>query len=120
MLVADNGPLNSFSSKIITGYALGIYDESMRNDLQIVRNIRNVFAHSKKLIQFDHPLIVKELGKSSTNFAKAKVEPSRAAAAYAVLCCRLPAQLIHKPKSYRTAVSPLAALFTPPPGGKDK
>jgi DNA-binding MltR family transcriptional regulator len=118
MLVADNGPLNSFSSKIVAGYALGIYDKSMRDDLHIVRSIRNAFAHSKKLIQFDHLLIVKELGKSSTKFTK--VEPSRAASEYAVLCCRLSTQLIHKSKSYRRAMSPLAALFTPPPGGKDK
>jgi len=66
MLVEDiNGPLNSFSSKIVIGYALGIYDERMRNDLDIVRKIRNAFAHSRKLIQFDDPLIVNELGKAS-------------------------------------------------------
>src|SRR5262245_7114939 len=46
MLVGDNGPLNSFSSKIVMGYALGIYDKGMHSNLNIVRNIRNAFAHS--------------------------------------------------------------------------
>src|SRR6516165_6267823 len=64
-MLVENGPLNSFSSKIVIGYALGIYDERMRNDLNIVRSIRNAFAHSRKLIQFDDPLIVNELGKAS-------------------------------------------------------
>jgi hypothetical protein len=120
MLVADNGPLNSFYSKIVAGYALGIYDESMRDDLHIVRNIRNVFAHSKKPIQFDHPLIVKELGKRSQGFWDLAngVEPSTR---YAVLCTWLSTKLRFKSKRHhRVAMSPLAALFTPPPGGKDK
>jgi DNA-binding MltR family transcriptional regulator len=65
MLIADNGPLRSFYSKIAMGYALGIYDRGMYNDLNIVRNIRNAFAHSKKLIQFDHPAVVAELRKAT-------------------------------------------------------
>jgi hypothetical protein len=121
MLVEDNGPLNSFYSKIVAGYALGIYDESMLNDLHIVRNIRNAFAQSKRLIHFDNPLIVRELGKATRsylNLAKAVKPHSR----YVVLCTWLSTKLIHKSKSYRRVRSPLglAALFTPPPGGKDK
>jgi DNA-binding MltR family transcriptional regulator len=65
MLTDNNGPLNSFSSKIAMGYALGIYDQRMRSDLNIVRNIRNTFAHSKKSIQFDHPAVLAELRKAS-------------------------------------------------------
>jgi hypothetical protein len=127
----DNGPLNSFYSKIIAGYAFGIYDESMRNDLHIVRNIRNAFAHSKKLIHFDNPLIVKELGKATRsylpkNFWKlANVVPQGAAefsSRYVVLCTLLSTKLMeinvrqHKSKRYRNPF--LAALF--PPDGEDK
>jgi len=65
MLVASNGPLNSFYSKIVTGYALGIYDDGIRDNLHIVRNIRNAFAHSRKLIRFDHPAVVNELRKAT-------------------------------------------------------
>src|SRR5262245_6781819 len=57
--------LNSFYSKIITGYALGIYDDGIRDNLHIVRNIRNAFAHSRKLIRFDHPAVVNELRKAT-------------------------------------------------------
>jgi hypothetical protein len=67
MLVGDNGPLHSFYSKIVTGYALGIYDDGIRDNLHIVRNIRNAFAHSKKLIQFDHPAVVTELRKATAS-----------------------------------------------------
>ena len=65
MLLADSGPLRSFDCKIVAGYALGIYDAGMHNDLHIVRRIRNAFAHSKKLIQLDHPAVVTELKKST-------------------------------------------------------
>jgi len=133
MLVGDNGPLNSFSSKIIVGYALGIYDEGMRNDLNIVRNIRNVFAHSKRLIQFDHPLIVKELAKATRSYLS-KVGPQGAAefsSRYVVLCSWLANKLLrihrglYKSKRHRhrrRAMSSLAlaALLTPSPGRKDK
>jgi hypothetical protein len=141
MLVADNGPLNSFYSKIIAGYALGIYDEGMRNDLNIVRNIRNAFAHSKRLLHFDNPLIVKELEKATRSYVSkeywnlAKVEPPPGAAEfssrYVALCNWLAAKLVRirslrqdKSKRYphqRRAISPLAfAALLPPPGGKDK
>jgi len=68
MLIADNRLLNSFYSKIVIGYALGIYDKGMRSDLTIVRNIRNAFAHSKTLIQFDHPAVVAELSVRPKTF----------------------------------------------------
>jgi len=132
MLVADNGPLNSFYSKIVAGYALAIYDESMRDELHIVRNIRNVFAHAKKLIHFDDPLIMKKLGKATRLSLPKELllkvgKPEGAAGFsydYVMLCCGLATKL--KSERYRYeretgAMSPdLAALFTPPFGGKDK
>ena len=62
-MLSDNGPFRSFSTKIIMGYALRIYDVDIRTNFNIVRNIRNAFAHSKKLIDFDHELVVAELKK---------------------------------------------------------
>jgi hypothetical protein len=55
-LTLDNGPFGTFHKKINAAYALGIYDDTTKQNLNIVRNIRNAFAHSKKLIDFDHPL----------------------------------------------------------------
>ncbi len=63
-LTQDDGPLRSFYTKIATGYALRMYDERMRDALDIVRHVRNAFAHSKKPLRFDHPLVIKELRKA--------------------------------------------------------
>jgi DNA-binding MltR family transcriptional regulator len=101
LLVADNGPLKSFYSKIAMGYALGIYDTNMRGDLNIVRNIRNAFAHSKKLIQFDHPAVVKELKKATRSALptkswefKAQCLNIHAPSLYMRLCYRLSNKLM--------------------------
>jgi DNA-binding MltR family transcriptional regulator len=94
MLIADNGPLNSFSSKIAMGYALGIYDQRARSDLNIVRNIRNAFAHSKKLIQFDHPAVVAELRKATRSaLPKGRWKNIDAKRCYAIMCLRLSSKL---------------------------
>lgn len=60
-LQSETGPLRSFAAKISMAYALGIYTEKIQHDLNVVRIIRNAFAHSKKLIDFDDPLIISEL-----------------------------------------------------------
>jgi hypothetical protein len=60
-LVDENGPLGSFHRKILIGLALGLYSAEIADNLHIVRNIRNAFAHAKKLITFDHELIVAAL-----------------------------------------------------------
>lgn len=51
-LTGMGGALSSFSQKIEMGYALGLYDEEVRHDLNIVRTIRNAFAHTEKPINF--------------------------------------------------------------------
>jgi len=119
MLTADNGPLNSFYSKIAMGYALGIYNKGMHGDLNIVRNIRNAFAHSKKLIQFDHPAVVTELRKAAI---PKKMWKSKGADAilYISLCLRLSTKLtrmyIRRIKSRKYNPSPsevVKALLSP-------
>ena len=47
------GPLSSLANKITMGYALGLYGPQMRSDLQIIRRIRNAFAHSKVNFDFE-------------------------------------------------------------------
>jgi hypothetical protein len=63
-MTEDRGPFGSFSQKIAAGYALGIYDQITRENLDIVRTIRNGFAHARKPIDFDHPLVLAELSKT--------------------------------------------------------
>jgi hypothetical protein len=61
--VAESGPINSFSRKIVLGRTLRIYSDDTRGNLDIVRNVRNAFAHSRRLIDFSHHLVCKELNK---------------------------------------------------------
>jgi DNA-binding MltR family transcriptional regulator len=53
-LFIGTGPLATFSAKIRLGYALGIYGRKTRHDLDVVREIRNAFAHAQKVITFEN------------------------------------------------------------------
>jgi DNA-binding MltR family transcriptional regulator len=96
MLIADNGPLRSFYTKIAMGYALGIYDKNMRGDLNIVRSIRNAFAHSKKLIQFDDLAVIGELRKATRSAIPKGMWKAKGSdiLLYKSLCIRLSLKLI--------------------------
>ena len=47
-----NGCLATFSSRIKLSYALGLLGEDERHDLDIIRDIRNNFAHDESTITF--------------------------------------------------------------------
>ena len=49
LLTSESGPLGTFHEKILLGYSLRAFDESVRRNLDIVRNIRNAFAHTRTL-----------------------------------------------------------------------
>jgi hypothetical protein len=51
------GPLRDFHTKIVTGFALGVFGEEVRINLNLVRDVRNVFAHSRTYLRFDHPVL---------------------------------------------------------------
>jgi len=53
----ERGAIDGFAGKIIIGYAMGLYSEQVREDLQQIRHIRNVFAHSMVDIDFNTPEI---------------------------------------------------------------
>jgi hypothetical protein len=63
-LTDSAGPLRDFHSKIILGHALSSFDENIRINLNIVRDIRNAFAHSRKSLSFDLLEIGSELHKA--------------------------------------------------------
>ena len=52
-LFSYNGPFGTFSSRINIAHALGHISETTYNDLNIVRGIRNDFAHSRQEISFE-------------------------------------------------------------------
>jgi DNA-binding MltR family transcriptional regulator len=101
-LVSEQGPLRSFSSKIIAGYAFSTFDERLKDDLGVIRVIRNAFAHSRKLIDFHDPLILKEL-RSAHNLPKVLARAitgattmNAARAAYITLCFRVSGKLLQR------------------------
>jgi hypothetical protein len=53
----EAGAINGFAGKIVLGYALGLYTEQVREDLQTIRHIRNVFAHAVSNVDFTTPEI---------------------------------------------------------------
>jgi hypothetical protein len=52
-LFGVNAPLSTFSSKIMIAYAMKIFGKEIRSDLNTVREIRNIFAHSILGLTFD-------------------------------------------------------------------
>jgi hypothetical protein len=60
-MLDERGPFSTFSRKIMAGHAMRIYDEAFQTNLDIIRVIRNAFAHSKRVIDFNHPLVIAQL-----------------------------------------------------------
>ncbi|TPL97443.1 hypothetical protein [Mesorhizobium sp. B2-3-10] len=58
-----SGPLNSFSQLTDIGFALGIYGRVTRKNLDIVRRIRNAFAHTFIPLDFDTAEVSQEIDK---------------------------------------------------------
>lgn len=56
-LFEGNGPLSTFSSKILIGYALDLYGPVFRHDLDIIKELRNGFAHVRLPMQLVDPAI---------------------------------------------------------------
>lgn len=51
------GPMGDFGSKIMMGYAMRLFGLNTRRDLNIIRHLRNQFAHSRKPIEFTTPVV---------------------------------------------------------------
>jgi hypothetical protein len=54
-LFGPQGPLTNFGTKIRLAYMLGMINLDMKNDLLCISRIRNAFAHSVKIKDFDSP-----------------------------------------------------------------
>jgi hypothetical protein len=53
-----NGPLADFDARIRVARALGLLGPKIESDLDIIRNVRNAFAHCPSLLGFDQDEIV--------------------------------------------------------------
>jgi hypothetical protein len=54
----DSSPIGTFSKKIIIGHTIQLFRDETRNNLEIIRAIRNAFAHAKIPIAFDTKVIM--------------------------------------------------------------
>ncbi len=124
-LTDERGPLGSFAQKITLGRALRIYDAKFEHDLNVVRKIRNAFAHSKKILKFNDPLIIDEL--RSAHPLRASLRKGLAGfkdeqlcqSAYIIICLVLATRLLAKlNRLYKVAgkrrlkkLSPLAQVL---------
>jgi hypothetical protein len=50
-----NGPLGTFSNKIIMAFGMGIFGTKTRHDLTLIRTLRNGFAHCRLPLRFNTP-----------------------------------------------------------------
>jgi hypothetical protein len=57
-------PLDSLSAKIELAYALGVFENAFRIQLDIIRDVRNAFAHRIEAIDFEHPDVTKILNRT--------------------------------------------------------
>jgi hypothetical protein len=60
------GHLSSFAAKIEIAYMFKLIDQAVRDDLRVMKSIRNAFAHTTRLVHFNSPHIAKECRKLST------------------------------------------------------
>ncbi len=66
----DNSPFGTFAAKIKLDRALAIYADKMEAKLNVIKNVRNVFAHRSTPIDFSHDLLAEEASKLKTRIAQ--------------------------------------------------
>jgi hypothetical protein len=52
-LFSNNGPFATFSAKINAAFCAGWIDSDVYHDIQVIRKLRNTFAHSYNPVSFD-------------------------------------------------------------------
>jgi DNA-binding MltR family transcriptional regulator len=57
-------PLSTFSAKIELGLTLGLYDDNLRSVLDMIRDVRNEFAHEFQTKSFSDPPVAKLVAKA--------------------------------------------------------
>ena len=65
-LLYGYGPLANFGARINTLYAFGFINKSARDDLDVIRQIRNHFAHHPEQTSFEGEEVIRLCGKLST------------------------------------------------------
>jgi DNA-binding MltR family transcriptional regulator len=60
-LFLNRGPLSDLNSKILVAEAFGIVTGPLADELHVMRDIRNAFAHSTTPLSFEHELVKREV-----------------------------------------------------------
>jgi DNA-binding MltR family transcriptional regulator len=66
-IFAGMGPLSSFSAKIEVAYMFEFIDKATCEDLRIIKDIRNAFAHTTRFVYFGSEHIVEKV-RALTNW----------------------------------------------------
>jgi DNA-binding MltR family transcriptional regulator len=76
-LVTRDGPLSTFSAKIRLAYAMRIIEDIERDDLDKIREIRNLFAHAMRPVTFNSDAVVMRIAalKSAQGHPPEDLEP---------------------------------------------
>lgn len=74
-LFGFNGPLGTFSARIMMGYSLGLFGQKTNHDLLLIRTIRNEFAHCQLPLRFDIPEVKAVCDKLIIPDTQARVIP---------------------------------------------
>lgn len=67
------GPLGTFASRIAIAFALEIIPTDLRADIIAIKAIRNEFAHSKEILNFNSPKVA-QLCKRLSTFEPTKTD----------------------------------------------
>ena len=92
LLEGPNAPLATFSSRIDMAYCLGLLNHDQKRDLNLIRKIRNVFAHEFMRVSFDTPQIASRCNELKS--AQVDGQPSTAMACYRKASVRLMAYIL--------------------------
>jgi DNA-binding MltR family transcriptional regulator len=60
-LFENQGPLSDFNSKILIAQAFGIITPPMTNELNVMRKVRNAFAHARIPLSFEDEPVGREI-----------------------------------------------------------
>lgn len=77
-LLDQGRPASSFSTKIRLAFAMGLISEDVFHDLNILRSIRNKFAHLHGPLSFNDPSIADQCGSLLVSMPRFRKRPPRA------------------------------------------
>ncbi len=75
-LFAHSGPLGTFSSRIDVAYAVGLISSDLHREINLLRKIRNEFAHEHRVLTFESPAVKSRCGELSVSSHLSNI-PSR-------------------------------------------